>query len=103
MSTEPCGAEGNFVTHTYLNVKITRKDWCSYEGHCLVDRVITGYNDLCMLCKYRKPLDVPALLKKSRVEAIKRHEEFVKQLPEMEAKHTKEREKVVYSYTNKVE
>ena len=45
-----------------LNVKFTRKDWCSYKGVCMVNRLVDNENDICLKCKYRIALDVPKIL-----------------------------------------
>jgi len=48
---------------SYINIGFDRSDWCSYSGGtCLIDNVITDKDALCMLCKHRVSIDVPAEL-----------------------------------------
>ena len=51
---------------TYLNVVVTRKDWCSYEGECLINDVVFHKHNLCVMCEHRKIFDVPKMLKEER-------------------------------------
>ena len=45
-----------------LNVHFTRKDWCSYKGVCMVNRLLDKECDVCITCKYRILLDIPKIL-----------------------------------------
>ena len=48
---------------TYISVSFDRSDWCSYSGGtCLIDHVTMDKEKLCILCKHRVPIDVPAEL-----------------------------------------
>jgi hypothetical protein len=47
----------------WVSVKISKDDWCTYDGECNVDKVVNR-QDLCLFCKYRKPLDIPKMIKK---------------------------------------
>lgn len=66
MSTEPTGAESKFSPKRYLNLRITKKDWCSKyrEGtlYCRIDQ--NGDRSLCIYCKHRIPLDIQYRLEK---------------------------------------
>jgi len=46
----------------YLNVNFSIEDWCSYTKHCRIDQLLTDHQNACILCKYRKPLDIPKIL-----------------------------------------
>jgi len=52
--------------HNRLNVKFTKKDWCTYKGVCMVDRLVDSEVDVCLKCKYRKPLDIPKILEDAK-------------------------------------
>ena len=47
----------------YLTLNLTKKSWCTYEGKCGIEDVICSEINLCLLCKYRKPLDIPMNIK----------------------------------------
>jgi hypothetical protein len=65
MSSGPTLTGDTYIEATkkkYINVYFDKNDWCSYKGKCLIDNVITEREFLCLLCKYRKPLDIPSVL-----------------------------------------
>lgn len=65
MSKGPSGVtEKDFNGKTYLNFKLTPKDWCSYPGKCRINQVTFGAEKICDACIYKKPVDVPSLLEK---------------------------------------
>ena len=76
MSTDPTGlGNDNCVSATskkYINVNFDKSDWCNYEGDCLIDSMIFGGKDICMLCGYRLDLNVPAILERKMKERIRR-------------------------------
>lgn len=43
-----------------LHIEIKQSDWCGYEGECKKD--MANIVDLCVFCKYKKDLDMPAIL-----------------------------------------
>jgi hypothetical protein len=49
----------------WVSVQVTKDDWCTYDGECKVDKVVNR-RDLCLFCKYRKPLDIPKLIERNR-------------------------------------
>lgn len=49
----------------WVSVKISRDNWCTYDGECKVDKVVNR-QDLCLYCKYRKSLDIPDLIEKAK-------------------------------------
>ena len=50
----------------YINIEFHRKDWCTYEGLCQKDDVPAASIDLCVFCKYRKPIDIPMAIRIAR-------------------------------------
>ncbi|MHA1817339.1 MAG: hypothetical protein ACTSX1_15160 [Candidatus Heimdallarchaeaceae archaeon] len=64
MRTEPAVTDGRYTPTRHLNMKISKKDWCSkYRPgslYCMVEQNL--YTDLCLYCKFRKPLDIPGML-----------------------------------------
>jgi len=48
--------------HNRLHIEFTKKDWCTYKGVCMVSRIVGNENNVCLICKYRKPLDIPKIL-----------------------------------------
>lgn len=66
MSTDPTGlGNDNCVNATkkiYINVQFDKDDWCGYEGECLIDNMVYDKISPCLLCKHRKPIDVPCKL-----------------------------------------
>lgn len=49
----------------YLNIDFDREDWCVYKGVCKRDNLLIKREEACMLCKWRKPLDMPAIIDKA--------------------------------------
>ena len=54
------------IKRNYLTLTITKKSWCTYEGKCGKEDVVCSEIDLCLLCKYRKPLDIPMRIRYRR-------------------------------------
>jgi len=50
------------ISKQYLNVTFSKKDWCSFKGHCRVDQLLTDKDTPCFSCRYRILLDIPDLL-----------------------------------------
>jgi len=46
----------------YININFGREDWCSYKGVCNRDNLVIDREEACMICKWRKPLDIPKIL-----------------------------------------
>lgn len=46
---------------TYINMQFDVEDWCTYEGECK-KYLMLFQDDVCLFCKYRKPLDIPAMI-----------------------------------------
>jgi hypothetical protein len=66
MSTDPTGLGGNCVEATskkYVNIRFDKNDWCGYDDDCPIDSLLYYDYETCLLCKYRKPIDVPIKLK----------------------------------------
>jgi hypothetical protein len=59
----------------YLNVTFTVEDWCTYEGECLYDDLVSNHNVICLFCKHRKPLDIPEILIHRKLEIEKQRQE----------------------------
>lgn len=71
MSTEPIGLDGDvftFINKKYINIHFTSEMWCTYSGNCKKDNLTFNCDDVCLLCKWRKPLDVPYILNKKEGE-----------------------------------
>jgi len=50
------------ISKQYLNVTFSKKDWCSFRGHCRVDQLLIDKDTPCLSCRYRILLDIPDLL-----------------------------------------
>ena len=50
-----------FEPKTYYHLKLKTKDWCFFKGDCPMEENIG--DNYCWICKYKKELDVPDLLK----------------------------------------
>jgi len=75
MSSGPTLIGETYVTATkrvYLNIDFSIKDWCKYNGSCRIDDLLPTSIPVCLLCKYRKPLDLPAILDKKHEERIRK-------------------------------
>ena len=59
----------NILNKKYMDVRINKRNVCTYKGECLIDNVLFNKYELCEVCKYKTPLDIPAILNE---EAIKR-------------------------------
>ena len=51
----------------YLNINFTREDWCAYPKKCRVDQLLTKTDQTlsCILCQYRKRIDIPDFLNRA--------------------------------------
>ena len=47
----------------YINMQYGVEDWCTYKGECKKYMMVFA-EDVCIYCKHRKPLDIPAMLDK---------------------------------------
>jgi len=67
MSKGPSGIKDEDIKYRkYYNLKLGMKDWCIYDVVCeMYNNIGENY---CWACKYRRPLDIPKLLKRSRKE-----------------------------------
>ncbi len=55
--------KGYFNRESYLNIRLLPKDWCTFKGKCrLYQLPFKEVEEFCNHCKYKKKLDVPALL-----------------------------------------
>jgi len=63
MSTDPTGLDGEGCVEAtnkqYINVRFDKSDWCEYDGECLIENMLIEKEKACMLCRYRKLIDVP--------------------------------------------
>lgn len=57
--------------HKYINIIFDKKDWCNFKGECNLFKVLTNMDDVCLLCKYRKLLDIPEIITKRKKEMYK--------------------------------
>lgn len=66
MSSGPTLTGGEtYITATqkiYLNIDFSRSDWCTYKGTCRIGDTLPTTLTLCILCKYRKELNIPKIL-----------------------------------------
>ena len=53
----------NILTVSTINFSIDQSEWCGYSGEC--KKNMTGTWDICYICKYKKKLDIPAMLDKA--------------------------------------
>lgn len=65
MSSGPTFTGGSENHGGWINVQISKKDWCSYDGECKVDKVVNR-QDLCLFCIYRKKLDIPKIIERNK-------------------------------------
>lgn len=68
MSTDPSGL-GNetcieSIEKKYINKVFTKEDWCSYKGECKSNDLLIGREYVCLLCEWRRYLNIPELLEK---------------------------------------
>ena len=52
-----------FETKSYLHLKLTPKDWCTYTGLCRIEQLAVQ-NGECNCCQYKMKMDIPAILEK---------------------------------------
>lgn len=67
MSNGPTRTGGDtYKTSTqrkYINVVFLPEMWCTYSGECrMEDLLFNDHNKTCLLCKWRKELDIPKIL-----------------------------------------
>jgi hypothetical protein len=43
----------------YLSASFEKESWCTYTGECKAHRLIFGSSEVCILCQYRMPLNIP--------------------------------------------
>ena len=48
----------------YVSITLNKTDWCTFKGDCNLTKITM--DDLCMLCKYKKLLDIPNIINKER-------------------------------------
>lgn len=67
MSSGPAGvSEKPFEPKNYINLDLHKKLWCTYKGECKVDDLINRHGfKVCLLCEYRKLLDIPEMIEKN--------------------------------------
>jgi len=53
----------NILAKPIINFSVGQDEWCGYKGECKKD--MTNAWDVCILCKYRKKLDIPAMMDKA--------------------------------------
>lgn len=70
MSTDPTGLDNETCVEAlqrkYINLSISRKNWCSYKGNCDRGDVLLGKDDLCFVCQYRTPLNIPKIIEQEK-------------------------------------
>jgi len=75
MSTDPTGLGNESCVQAtgkkYINVDFDMRDWCGYDGDCLINSLAFNKYEACMVCKYRKPIDVPEKLRIAMRQRIK--------------------------------
>lgn len=50
------------IQKDYINVSFSKDDWCKYKKECKVDYIVNSSCEVCLLCKYRKQLNIPKIL-----------------------------------------
>jgi len=48
----------------YVNIDLSPELYCSYTGECKRNRLVFNRDEACLYCKYRRLLDVPAMIDK---------------------------------------
>jgi len=51
-----------FHSTNYLHLRLTPKDWCTYEGTCRMNQLVFGSDHICDNCQYKKRVDIPTIL-----------------------------------------
>lgn len=46
----------------YINKTFTEDDWCTYSGECKRDNLLYNQRNICLICEWRRPLDIPKLI-----------------------------------------
>lgn len=49
----------------HCSIYFKKEDYCLYSGTCEKDRLIIGKEFSCLMCKYRRPLDIPEMIKEA--------------------------------------
>jgi hypothetical protein len=55
----------------YINIDFGPEQWCTYKGECKRRHLVFNQDEVCDLCKYRKPLDIPSMIEK-RLKEVKK-------------------------------
>jgi hypothetical protein len=62
------GSDLSKTQKNYINKTFTVDEWCGLKdipgSECLIDNLPFGKYEACLVCKHRKPLDVPQILYK---------------------------------------
>lgn len=53
----------------YLHLRLTPKDWCTYEGSCRINQLALQ-NGTCDSCQYKKLVNIPMILERLHNERI---------------------------------
>ena len=68
MSTDQTGTNGKFEVNDYVYINFNIEDWCSYNGNCEHHSlIIDDAPSCCLLCKHRKLIDIPEVIKKKKL------------------------------------
>lgn len=75
MSTDPTGLGSETciaaINRQYINIKFDRTEWCTCKDDCLISHTLVWPPEqLCFICKYRKPLDIPKILEEHKKEKV---------------------------------
>jgi len=46
----------------YINMSFDKSVYCGYEGECPKNLMVFYEDRVCLLCKYRKKLDIPQMI-----------------------------------------
>jgi len=76
MSTDPTGLgnEGCIAATSkkYVNIDLDRSLWCNNKHECLIDNLIADKELACLMCIYRKQLNIPAMIDQKMKEKLER-------------------------------
>lgn len=74
MSNGPAAVGGSTCIEAtkrhYINMKFTVEDFCTYKGCCERCDLVFHHNFVCELCKYRKPLDIPEMIRSHKEKEV---------------------------------
>lgn len=71
MSSGPVGTGSTCIEVTkrkYVNINFNQDLWCTYEGECPRYLLVFHRDEVCTMCKYRKPLDIPSIIEARKKE-----------------------------------